>query len=71
MRLLKNPTKLKKNQKPHTPQSHFQYSLFKKGTNPSASRGEEWDREKLMDVRQPDFPTGGRRKEKRYVKVSW
>lgn len=48
MRLLKNPTKLKKKKKKtHTPESQFQYSLFKKGANPSASRGEEeWGRER-------------------------
>ena len=61
MRLLKNPTtKIKRRKKKtHTPQSHFQRSLFKKGINPSDSRrGAVGQGEKLKGFRQPDSPGG-------------
>lgn len=62
MRSLENPTT--KNKKTHIPQSHFRWSLLKKGKNPSDSRrGGVGKGEKLMDFRQPGSPGGGRGKE--------
>lgn len=61
MRLLKNPTRKikRRKKKTHTPQSHFQRSLFKKGINPSDSRrGAVGREEKLKGFRQPDSPGG-------------